>query len=82
MERLTERDEYGNADIIALSDIMPELYAELSFSETNALTDTLNQLAAYEDTGLTPEEVEALKADNDRLHRLIDELENSLRKEN
>lgn len=40
------------------------------------------RLAAYEDTGLTPEEVEALKADNDRLHRLIDELENSLRKEN
>ena len=54
---------------------MPELYAELSFSETNALTDTLNQLAAYEDTGLTPEEVEALKADNDRLHKLLDEIE-------
>ena len=49
MERLTERDEYGNADIIALSDIMPELYAQLSYSETNALTDTLNKLAAYED---------------------------------
>ena len=39
-------------------------------------------LAAYEGTGFTPEEVEALKADNDRLHQLIDELENSLRKEN
>ncbi len=33
MKRLTERDEFGNADIIALEDIMPELYAELSFSE-------------------------------------------------
>lgn len=57
MKRLTERDEFGNADIIALSDMMPEIYAELSFSETNALTDVLNRLAAYEDTGLEPEEV-------------------------
>ncbi len=42
--------------------------------------EAFDRLAAYEDTGLTPEEVEAVKADNDRLHRLIDELENSLRK--
>ena len=28
------------------------------------------------------EEIKALKIDNDRLHRLIDELENDLRKEN
>lgn len=49
MTRLTERDEFGNADIIALSNVMPELYAELSFSETNALTDALNKLAEYED---------------------------------
>ncbi len=61
MDRLTEIDEYGNADIIALSDVMPELYAELSFSEANALTETLNRLAAYEDTGLTPEEIMKLK---------------------
>lgn len=63
MDRLTERDEYGNADIIALSDVMPELYAELSFSETNALTDTLNRLAAYEDTGFTPADVVAMKTE-------------------
>ncbi len=43
--------------------------------------EAVNRLAAYEDTGLTPEEIEALKADNDRLHRLIDELEIGLRKE-
>lgn len=43
--------------------------------------DDIDKLAAYEDTGLTPEEVEALKADNDRLHRLIDELESGLRKD-
>lgn len=72
MDRLTERDEYGNADIIALSDIMPELYANLSFSETNALTSALNRLAAYEDTGLTPEEITAMKADKERLHKLVD----------
>lgn len=57
MKRLTKRDEFGNADIIALSDMMPELYAELSFSETNALTEALNRLAAYEDTGLEPKEI-------------------------
>ncbi len=60
MNRLTERDEYGNADIITLSDTMPEIYAGLSFSETNALTGALNLLAAYEDTGLTPKEILAL----------------------
>ncbi len=59
MERLTQRDEYGNADIIAISDMMPELYAELSFSETNALTDALNRLAAYEDSEMTPAEIQA-----------------------
>ncbi len=61
MNRLTEWDEYGNADLIALSDIMPELYSELSFSESNALTRALNKLAEYEDTGLSPVEVEKLK---------------------
>ncbi len=75
MNRLTERDEFGNADIIALSDIMPEIYAGLSFSETNALTDVLNRLADYEDTGLTPEEIKALQADNARLHKFLDEID-------
>lgn len=60
MKRLTEWDEYGNADIIALDDMMPCLYAELSFSESNALTDAISRLAAYEDTGLSPEEVDKL----------------------
>lgn len=60
MDRFTERDEYGNADIIALSDIMPDIYSGLSFSETNALTDALNRLAEYEDTGLAPAEIKTL----------------------
>ena len=46
------------------------------------IQQAFDRLAAYEDTGLTPEEVEVLKIDNDRLHRLIDELESDLRKEN
>lgn len=61
MERLTQWDEFGNADIIALSDIMPELYAELDFSETNALTDVLNLLGTYEDTNLTPPDIRDLR---------------------
>lgn len=67
MKRLTERDEYGNADIIALSDIMPEVYAGLSFDETNALTDALNRLATYEDTGLEPSEINELLSDIEKL---------------
>lgn len=61
MKRLTQWDEYGNADIIALDDMMPEIYAELSFSEANALTDVLNLLGTYEDTGLTPADIRDLR---------------------
>ena len=57
MKRLTERDEYGNADIIALADVMPEIYASLSFAETNALTEALNRLADYEDSGILPDKL-------------------------
>lgn len=46
------------------------------------IQQAFDRLAAYENTGLTPEEIVALKADNDKLHRLIDELESELRKEN
>lgn len=67
MKRLTERDECGNVYIIALDDIMSELYAELSFSEINALTEALNRLAAYEDTGLLPEEMIRITGERRRL---------------
>ena len=71
MERLTEYDEFGNADIIALAGVMQELYEGLSFNETNALTDVLDHLAAYEDTGLTPQEITNLQkqAENKPLTR-------------
>ncbi len=68
---------------------LPEkgLFMEVSKNEVRQIgdvspDDVYRRLQAYEDTGLTPEEVEVLKADNDRLHRLIDELESGLRKEN
>lgn len=45
-KRLTERDVFGNADIIGLSS--EKLYSELCFSETNLLTKALNKLAELE----------------------------------
>ena len=55
MERLTERDEYGNADIIGVDSSV--LQGELEFEETNLVTNALNTLAEYEDLELTPEEI-------------------------
>lgn len=40
--------------------------------------DDIDRLAAYEDTGLSPEEIIALKADNERLHKLVDTAQNLL----
>lgn len=39
-----------------------------------ALQRAFNRLAAYEDTGLTPEEIELLKSENARLHKLVDNI--------
>ena len=46
-ERLTERDEYGNADIIGVDS--SELQGSLEFDELNLVTNALNKLADYED---------------------------------
>ena len=59
MNRLTERDEYGNADIIGVDS--EDLQLNLDFEGFNRVTEALNRLAAYEDSGLEPEEVEAAK---------------------
>lgn len=75
MKRFTERDEYGNADIAELSDVMPDIYGGLPFDAANALTAALNRLAAYEDTGLTPAKIEQMKAYNARLCKLLDDIE-------
>ncbi len=58
IKRLTERDEYGNADIIGVDSA--ELQLNLEFDELNRVTDALNRLAAYEDSGLSPEEVQKM----------------------
>lgn len=47
MERLTERDEFGNADIIGVDS--EELQCNLTFDEFNRVTNELNRLAQYED---------------------------------
>ena len=46
-ERLTERDEYGNADIIGCESEL--LCGDLDFKQMNCLTKALNRLAEYED---------------------------------
>ncbi len=38
-----------------------------------------DRLAAYEDTGLAPEEIAALVADNKRLHAFVDAVEEVLK---
>lgn len=47
MERLTERDEFGNADIIGVDSM--DLQQNLGFEEFNKVTDALNKLAEYEE---------------------------------
>ncbi len=55
MKRLTVYDEYGNADIIGVD--ISDLQQTYSFKEFNLITDALNRLAAYEDTGKEPKEI-------------------------
>lgn len=47
MKRLTQRDEYGNADIIGVDSA--DLQLNLRFDEFNLVTAALNRLAFYED---------------------------------
>lgn len=58
MKRLTERDEYGNADICGVASA--DLQCNLSFAQFNLVTDALNRLAAYEDSNLKPETVQVV----------------------
>ena len=47
MKRFTERDEYGNADIVGVES--RDLQLNLEFDEMNRVTAALNRLARYED---------------------------------
>ena len=46
-ERITERDEYSNADIIDVD--MVALCSHLAFADMNRVTEALNRLAELED---------------------------------
>ena len=47
MKRLTERDEFGNADIVGVDSA--DLQENLNFDEMNLVTEALNKLACYEE---------------------------------
>jgi len=59
MDRYTKYDEYKNADIIGIDS--EDLQINLEYKDFNKVTNSLNRLAAYEDTGLTPEKITGLK---------------------
>ena len=58
-ERITERDEYGNADIIDVN--MVALCSHLTFADMNRVTEALNRLAELEDKIESGELVEVPK---------------------
>jgi len=59
VDRYTKYDEYKNADIIGIDS--KDLQINLEYKDFNKVTNALNRLAAYEDTGLEPDEIKALK---------------------
>lgn len=61
MKRLTERDEFGNADLVGVDSA--DLQLNLEFEEFNKVTEALNLLATYEDLKLTPHEIKSLLHD-------------------
>ena len=52
---MTERDEFGNADIIGVESA--DLQQNLGFDDFNRVTAALNRLAAYKDTGIEPQDM-------------------------
>lgn len=57
MERLTKPSKNGTRYVSAIG------------SGYGCWGEIIARLAAYEDTGLSPEEIEAMKAENERLNR-------------
>lgn len=47
--------------------------------EKCGIQQAFDRLAAYEDTGLTPEEIKSLQTDNARLHELVDIIERTIK---
>ena len=72
MDRLTSKDSVSGANMIAVS----EEWSVSTCGERLKLYGCIaDRLAAYEDTGLSPEEIAALIADNKRLHELVSIIE-------
>lgn len=65
MDRLTAKAENGMAYLVKVK--LTEQEVESPFPNTlRAILESFNRLAAYEDTALTPEEIMALKAENQK----------------
>lgn len=82
MDRLTEKRDGHNVIPLrkfGIENIPKFTLVEISDNTSFLYGDFANKLAAYEDTGLTPEEITAMKADNKRLHELIDILEGAIK---
>lgn len=62
IERLTERDLYGNATLKGRDYFIDDVCATYANEHAQALWRALDKLAHYEDSGLTPEEVKGLAA--------------------
>ena len=71
MTRSTQRDELG----VYLT--REGIYGDWGTPEKYRGTD-IDRLAAYEDTGLDPEEIEQLKRERDKLERFLGELEGAV----
>ena len=72
MERLTQYDEFGNADIIGVDS--EELQINLDFAELNRVTNALNKLAEYEDLEEQGKLIKLPCKVGDRIYRIdIDE---------
>ena len=72
MERLTQYDEFGNADIIGIDS--EALQCNLCFEEFNKVTSALNRLAKYEDLEEQGKLIKLPCKVGDRIYRIdIDE---------
>ncbi len=80
MDRITTVTDNGE-NAIVLNNNSPDFW---SISKRTNNTYVIcgfaaDRLAAYEDTGLMPEEIAALIADNKRLHELVDVIEGAVK---
>ncbi len=57
-----------------------EQLAEMKRADRVSPREIYRRLQAYEDTGLTPEEITAMKADNERMHQLINIIEVAIKR--